>query len=106
MAIPSRSWLQSPNGANYAEEYPLLTGNVGTGWSGTSAPYTIAVTVTGVLASGADYIVDLAMNATTAQRAAWNAGSIKATAQGANSITLTADGTKPTITLPIQVKRF
>lgn len=84
----------------------MLTGTVGTGWSGTSAPYTIAVTVTGVLASGADYIVDLAMNATTAQRAAWNAGSIKATAQGANTITLTADGIKPTITLPIQVKRI
>ena len=106
MAIPSKSWLQSPNGVNYAEEYSLLTGTAGTGWSGSSAPYAITVTVTGVLASDADYMVDLAMAASAAERAAWNAGAIKATAQGANSITLTADGTKPTINLPIQVKRI
>lgn len=83
----------------------LIAGSIPASWDGTSAPYTITVTISGVTATH-DYIVQLLMDAstTTAQRLAWNAAAIKGTAQTTGSMTFAADGIKPTIALPIQIK--
>ena len=65
MAIPSKSWLQSPNGINYVDEdgmeqyvgenaakHLFGTGTLSsTGWSGSAAPYTQTVSTAGVLES-------------------------------------------------------
>lgn len=71
-------------------------------WSGTSAPYTAKVSVSGMTATD-NAIVGLAPTATQDQRYACRKAQITPTAQSSGSITLTADGSKPNISLPIVV---
>ena len=79
-----------------------LTLNTSTTWSGSSAPFTQVLTVTGLTAT--DYVMQtLASTATLAQVEAYGEGNIRGTAQGTNSLTLSAFGDKPTIALPILV---
>ena len=83
-----------------------LGGTIGTGWAG-SGPYTIDVAVTGIVADATtNYLVDIAMTATDAQKASWDAANIKAVGQSANLVSLKAYGIKPVITIPIQVLRI
>lgn len=71
-------------------------------WSGSSAPYTQAVTVTG-LGSIQNAYVQVAQSATAAQRTAARYANLSVTAQAAGSITITADGTLPTVDIPLTV---
>lgn len=71
-------------------------------WSGTTAPYTAKISVSGMTATD-NAIVGLAPTATQDQRSACRRAQITPTAQASGSITLTADGTLPGIALPIIV---
>lgn len=70
------------------------------GWSGSAAPYTQSVTVSGMTANK-KAIVGLPHSATSAQYASALAALLRVTAQGADTLTVTAEGNKPTIDLPI-----
>ena len=80
------------------------TATVATGWSGSAAPYSKAVTITGLLATDKP-IVDLVASSTyetaEAQIEAW--GYVYRAVTAANKLTLYATE-KPTVNLPIQVK--
>lgn len=76
-----------------------------TSWTGSVAPYTQTVTVTGVSASRVGFL-DVAPSATAAQRSAAREALLYVTSQGANSITVTADGRKPTVSIPCIVTLF
>lgn len=80
----------------------VRTGNLSTSWSGSAAPYTQTVTVSGVTASN-NIVVSIGSGATAQQLDAWGAGKIMATEQAANSVTFKAFGDKPTIALPYSV---
>ena len=79
------------------------TVSLSTTWTGSAAPYTQDVTVTGLSAT-AKIEVGLASNATSAEYDAAVNAKLHCTAQAAGQITLTAFGVKPTITLPIIVR--
>jgi len=79
-----------------------------TGWTGTSAPYTKTVTVTGILASAPPPVIDVELSATWStaltEEEAW--GLIKRITYSNNSLTFYADA-KPTVALNfkgVQVK--
>ena len=80
------------------------TATIGTGWSGTAAPYTIAVTVTGIVASDTP-MIDLNPSATFAtaekQIEAW--GYVYRAVTAANKITFYATE-KPEVSIPIKIK--
>ena len=83
----------------------LYTGTIGTSWSGSSAPYTQSVSISGILATDTP-IVDINFNSVTyankeAVTTAW--GSIYRITTAANSITVYADE-KTTTSVPIQLK--
>lgn len=71
-------------------------------WSGSTAPFTQTVTVSGVTASS-NGSVGLANAATDAQWDAAVKAQIRKTVQGANSLTFKAYGSKPTVNLPCAV---
>lgn len=81
-----------------------FTATVATGWSGSAAPYTKAVTISGLLASD-NPIVDLVTSSTystaEAQIEAW--GYVYGAVTSADTLTFYATD-KPTVALPIQVK--
>jgi len=81
-----------------------LTATLDTTWSGTSAPYTKTVSVSGILATDTP-IIDVVMSGTystdEARIEAW--GYIYRAVTGADSITFYATN-KPTVDLPIQIK--
>ena len=87
----------------------LFTGTLSTsGWTGTSAPYTQTVTVTGILASAPPPVIDVELSATwstaLSEEEAW--GLIKRITYANNSLTFYADA-KPTVALNfkgVQVK--
>jgi len=58
------------------------------GWTGTAAPYTQTVEVTGVRADEAGQMVQIVPAA--ASRDAWDAAGVQCTAQGAGMLTLSA----------------
>lgn len=78
------------------------TATIGTSWSGSSAPYTQSITVTGVTANSVVEI-SLPTNATAAQVEAYNNLVLQDGGQTTNSITLRAFGIKNSITIPINV---
>lgn len=78
------------------------TATIGTTWTGSSAPYTQAISITGVTA---DSVVEISLptNATAAQVSAYNDLVLQDGGQTAGQITLRAFGSKNTITIPINV---
>lgn len=72
------------------------------GWTGSDAPYTQSVTVTG-LAADAHLIVGIAPSATAEQVEAAANAMLLATAQAAGSITISAFGDKPDAAIPILI---
>lgn len=78
------------------------TATIGTTWTGSSAPYTQAISITGVTA---DSVVEISLptNATAAQVSAYNDLVLQDGGQSAGQITLRAFGSKNTITIPINV---
>jgi hypothetical protein len=84
--------------------HAVLTVTLDTMWSGTSAPYTKTVTVSGILATDTP-IIDIVMSGTystdEARIEAWGYIYRAVTANG--SITFYATE-KPTVSLPIQIK--
>ncbi len=71
------------------------------GWTGSSAPYTQEVTVTGVTASN-NVLFDISMGVTTEQYEAAMDAQLKATGQSSNKVTIKAFGDKPTVNIPVQ----
>ncbi len=83
---------------------PVLTGTINSsGWSGTAAPYTNTLTVTGILADPVVYILDTTAGATDAQVNAFDYGRIRVSAQATGSMSLKAYGVKPTINIPVRI---
>ena len=70
-------------------------------WSGSSAPYTITLSINGVTTSNNVEIL-IPGSATNAQVEAWMAAGIVNGTQAANSVTLKAYGDKPSINIPIE----
>lgn len=81
------------------------TATITTTWSGSAAPYTQSVTVSGILASDLPHITPVysTTNSTAiAQKTAWACVSKAVTA--ANTITFTCFEEKPTTAIPIQIE--
>lgn len=78
------------------------TATIGTTWTGSSAPYTQSINITGVTA---DNVVEISLptNATAAQVSAYNDLVLQDGGQATGKITLRAFGTKNSITIPINV---
>ena len=70
-------------------------------WSGSSAPYTITLSINGVTTSNNVEIL-IPGSVTNAQVEAWMAAGIVNGTQAANSVTLKAYGDKPSINIPIE----
>lgn len=85
-------------------KHATLSTTLNTTWSGTTAPFTKAQTVSGILATDTP-IIDVVMSGTfatdEARQEAW--GFIYRAVTSANTITFYATE-KPTVSLPIQVK--
>lgn len=72
------------------------------GWTGSSAPYSQTVAVSGITATSVnDWLPTV--DATQEQIEAWDAANIKDGGQSAGSATLKAWGDKPTVDIPVQV---
>ena len=84
--------------------HAVLTATLNTSWSGSSAPYTKTISVSGILPTDVPFI-DIVMSGTyatdTARQEAWGYIYRAVTANG--SITFYATE-KPTVSLPIQIK--
>ena len=85
-------------------KHAVLTATLNTSWSGSSAPYSKTITVSGILATDTP-IIDIVMSGTystdEARIEAWGYIYRAVTANG--SITFYATE-KPTVSLPIQIK--
>lgn len=92
------SWSAKANTKTY-------TTTISTTWTGSNAPYTQTIAVSGILATD-NPVVDCVLSAATAtallQEKAWNCISRITTA--ANSITVTCNKKKPVTAIPIQLK--
>lgn len=83
----------------------IYTATITTTWTGASAPYTQAVTVTGILATDVPEIIPVysATNATAVlEKTAW--ASISKADTSANTITFTCFEDKPTQAINIKIK--
>ena len=84
--------------------HAVLTTTLNTSWSGSSAPYTKTISVSGILATDTPFI-DIVMSGTyatdTARQEAW--GYIYRAVTADNAITFYATD-KPTVSLPLQIK--
>jgi hypothetical protein len=85
-------------------KHAILTATLDTNWSGSAAPYTKTITVSGILATDTP-IIDVVMSGTystdSARAKAW--GYIYRAVTGNGTITFYATE-KPTVELPIQIK--
>ena len=72
-------------------------------WTGTAAPYSATVSVTGAKPEPTRIEVQPTNDATTEQWAAWRAALIRGGGQDTDKITLLADGDKPEMDIPITV---
>lgn len=83
----------------------ILTGTLtAEGWSGSAAPYTQTLTITGIPASqDAAVFVSIAPTSTAAQMEVWGACMVMATGHAQNSITFSAMVDKPEADLPVQI---
>lgn len=75
---------------------------VATSWTGSAAPYTYTLAVSGVTATSNQELLPAA-SITAAQLKAMQSANIQDGGQAVNSITLKAYGIKPTIDLPVRV---
>jgi hypothetical protein len=73
-----------------------------TSWSGSAAPYTQGVSVSGMTAAKKAF-AGLPATATQAQYKAAAKAKLRVSSQGTDTVTVTAEGTKPTISIPILV---
>ena len=90
-------------GTDYAGTSETVTATLlAASWTGSSAPYTYTLAVTGVTANSNQELLP-ALTITSEQLTALQAANIQDGGQAANSVTLTAFGDKPTIDLPIRV---
>ena len=90
-------------GTDYAGTSEMVTATLlAASWTGSSAPYTYTLAVTGVTANSNQELLP-ALTITSEQLTALQAANIQDGGQAANSVTLTAFGDKPTINLPIRV---
>ena len=90
-------------GTDYAGTSKMVTATLlAASWTGSSAPYTYTLAVTGVTANSNQELLP-ALAITEEQLTALQAANIQDGGQAANSVTLTAFGDKPTIDLPIRV---
>ena len=88
---------------DYAQAVKQVAGTLSAAsWSGSEAPYTQAVAVSGMTASKKAF-VGLPHTATSAQYLANIAALLHVTSQGTNTITITAEGEVPEIDLPVLV---
>ena len=94
---------QAVAGTDYAAPAADTTATLSTTWTGSAAPYTQAVAISGMTAD-AKIEVGLASTATAEQYAAAAGAQLMCTAQAAGSITMTAYGEKPTVAIPILVR--
>ena len=81
------------------------TGTITTTWTGSSAPYTQAVTVSGILATDCPHITPVyssTLSTALAQKEAWSMVSKAETS--ANTVTFTCFEEKPTTAIPIQIE--
>lgn len=70
-------------------------------WTGTAAPYSQTITLTGAKPEPTRIEVQPSNDATADQWAAWRAALIRGGSQDTDTITLLADGDKPTIDIPM-----
>lgn len=70
------------------------------GWTGSAAPYTQTLTVSG-LAAAQNGAISVAQSASAAARAAALKAKLSVTGQAAGTLTITADGTLPTVDIPV-----
>ena len=90
-------------GTDYAGASETVTATLlAASWTGDAAPYSYALTVSGVTATSNQEVLP-ALNITAEQLEALQGANIQDGGQAANSMTLKAYGDKPTIDLPIRV---
>ena len=101
ITLPAAPTLSSLGGASTK----LYTATIGTSWSGSAAPYTQNITVSGILASDTPIVdVDLSSTAYANKNAVLEAyAKVYRITTAANSITVYADE-KTTTSIPIQLK--
>jgi hypothetical protein len=86
-----------------AEESEVKTATLlATNWTGSSAPYTQTVAITGITASS-NGLVSLSQNTSLEEREAARNAMLSILNQDNNSVTIVADGDKPSIDIPITV---
>lgn len=88
-------------GVDYAKASIYISGTLSaSGWSGSAAPYTQPVVMSGVTASTRG-LLGLPDSATQEERAAARDAMLFVTGKTTNVVTVTADGTLPTVDIPI-----
>ena len=104
MSDTSTNPVQNKVAKAYMDKFKatVRTANIGTTWTGNTAPYTQTLSVLGV---AADSVVDifLSSDATASQVAEYGKLNLQDGGQSAKSITLKAFGTKNTATIPIKI---
>ena len=97
------TWTPTADQVGASLKPVILTGTLtAEGWSGSAAPYTQTLTITGIPASqDAAVIVSIAATATVDQVKACGKSMVMATAHAQNSITVSAFGNIPSVDIPI-----
>ena len=97
------TWTPTADQVGASQKPVILTGTLtAEGWSGSAAPYTQTLTITGIPASqAAAVIVSIAPTATADQVKACGKSMVLATAHALDSITVSAFGNIPSVDIPI-----